>query len=97
MYPPNVAEHRICVLPNSLLTKMLSVMKVRGYSKLTHRLKAELFLKHLGWTNEQIDAALVNLKVRTRKKKQQGENAPAEDEREHEQDRQSVGTIKPKV
>eukprot|EP00438_Fugacium_kawagutii_P033690 Skav201146 [mRNA] locus=scaffold2068:98333:104766:+ [translate_table: standard] len=77
--PSYVAHHRICALPCSLLTKMLSVMKVRGYSKLTHRLKAELFLKHLGWTDDQIETALADLKVRTRKSKQQGEGEEAQD------------------
>ncbi len=78
--PQYVASQRICVLPCNLLTALLRAMKISGYSKLTHRLKAELLLKHLGWTAEAIEAALVNLKVRTRKKQAVGEEEQQEKE-----------------
>ena len=67
--PDYVAHHRICSLPCNVLTSLLKEMKLRGYSTLNHRLKAELLLKHLGWSQDAIEAALSDLKIRTRKKK----------------------------
>lgn len=80
--PNYIAHHRICNTPCNLLTALLSAMKVKGYSTLTHRLKAELFLKHLGWSDDAINAALIDLKVRSRKKKEEetGEAPPADED-----------------
>lgn len=82
--PTFVAHHRIQTLPCNLLTCMLATMKVKGYSKLSHRLKAELFLKHLGWADAAIEAQLANLKVRTRKKKSDLEQNNEDDEQQEE-------------
>lgn len=80
--PNYVASQRICSVPCNLLTALLRAMKISGYSKLTHRLKAELLLKHLGWTADAIEAALVNLKVRTRKKREDGQVDDQQQEQE---------------
>lgn len=88
--PTFVAHHRIQTLPCNLLTSMLATMKVKGYSKLGHRLKAELFLKHLGWSDADIEAQLANLKVRTRKKKSDVEQQHSEDHENEQQEDRSV-------
>ncbi len=85
--PQYVADHSICELPCSLLSKMMSAMGIKGHSKLNHRLKAELFLKTLGKSDAEVDEILTDLKVRTRttnrnEDEQEEENADQDKEQE---------------
>lgn len=78
--PEYIASHRICTLPCSLLSQVLVAMKLKGHWKLSHRLKAEFFLRHLGRSAEEIEEILQNLKIRTRKaKKDDWESLPDEE------------------
>ena len=77
-----VADHMICDLPCSILSCLLRAMKLTGHNKLSHPLKVEFFLRHMGKSDEEIAIALSLLKVRERKKreaKEEGEQADAED------------------
>ena len=79
-----VADHMICDLPCSILSCLLRAMKLTGHQKLSHPLKVEFFLRHMGKSDEEIAVALSLLKVRTRKKqdseaKEEGEQADGED------------------
>lgn len=67
--PEYVADHTICKLACNILSQLLSAMKVKGHSQLSHRLKAELFLRHMGKSAEEIESILQHLVIRTRKKK----------------------------
>jgi len=84
-----VADHMICDLPCSILSCLLRAMKLTGHQKLSHPLKVEFFLRHMGKSDEEIAVALSLLKVRTRKKqdseaKEEGEQADGEDSSEDE-------------
>ena len=71
--PQFVADHTICKLPAGLLSKLMTAMSIKGHGKLSHKLKAELFLKTLGKTDQEVEEILADLKVRTRKTKQDAE------------------------
>ena len=64
-----VAAHMVTDLPCNLLTCLMSAMDLKGIYKLSHPLKVELFLKHLGRSDADIALVLSELKVRTRQKK----------------------------
>ena len=49
----------------------MSAMGLKGIYKLSHPLKVELFLKHLGRSDANIALVLSELKVRTRQKKEE--------------------------
>lgn len=66
--PQYVAEHTLCTMPASLLTALLRAMGIKNYTKLSHYLKAELFLRHMGYSEQDIKDTLENLVVRERKK-----------------------------
>lgn len=79
--PEFVAEHMIFDLPCNILTRLISEMKLTGHSKLTHPLKVEFFLKHMGKSEEEIATVLAFLKVRTRKKEEEKkEQEPGEED-----------------
>lgn len=71
--PQFVADNTICELPAGLLSKLMTAMSIKGHGKLSHKLKAELFLRTVGKTNEEVEEILADLKVRTRKTKQDAE------------------------
>ena len=77
--PEYVARFLITELPCNILTTLLSAMGIKGHSKLNHPLKAELFLKHMGRSDEEIKEILENLHVRTRKRKEEQEERARED------------------
>ena len=64
-----VAAHMVTDLPCNLLTCLMSAMGLKGIYKLSHPLKVELFLKHLGRSDADIALVLSELKVRTRQKR----------------------------
>ena len=68
-----VARHKICDLPQTLLSTLLNAMGLKGHGSLSHPLKVEFFLKHLGRSEDEIEAILAKLKIRTRKKKEEAE------------------------
>lgn len=78
--PEYVASCLITELPCNILSSLLSAMGIKGHSKLNHPLKAELFLKHMKRSEEEIKEILENLHVRTRKRKEEQEERAREGE-----------------
>lgn len=77
-----VAHHSILRVSASTLTALCSLLKLKGYSKLNHRKKAELYLKHFGVDDELIQALVQQIpeKAPRAPKKQGDEEGDDEDQ-----------------
>ena len=76
-----VARHSILRVSASTLTALCSLLKLKGYSKMNHRKKAELYLKHFGVDDELIQALVQQIpeKASRASKKQGDEDGEDED------------------
>lgn len=77
-----VAHHSILRVSASTLTALCSLLKLKGYSKLNHRKKAELYLKHFGVDDELIQTLVQQIpeKAPRAPKKQDDEEGDDEDQ-----------------
>ena len=71
--PKAIAFFTVEDIPCGLLSALCSRMKLAGHAGLSHKLRAELFMKHMKVPEERIAEVLAKMKTRQRKKKNEEE------------------------
>ncbi len=69
-----VAFESILRINGKILSSLCSEIKLRGHSKLDHKRKVELFLKHMGCDQEYIDAIMAQIPEKEVKPRKNPEN-----------------------
>eukprot|EP00438_Fugacium_kawagutii_P010553 Skav214550 [mRNA] locus=scaffold410:796296:799952:+ [translate_table: standard] len=73
-----VAHHSIARLSASTVTSLCSLLKLKGFSKMNHHKKVELYLRHFEIPDARIKEILESIPVRPTRKKKEAETAEEE-------------------
>ena len=74
--PTYIAQHRMLAISKSLLYALCADMKLKGHTKLDHKRRAELFMRHMKCEEEHISNILESLpeKVPRKRRKKEWQN-----------------------